>query len=115
MKRIQMSETMTGNSELGVWRTLGKRWKLSILKSMGSKEVMRFCEIKKSLAGISSTMLSERLPELEREGLVTKKIHDSSKIEYSLTASAKELVAMLTELDTWWSVRRRVYQPVIAN
>lgn len=54
------------NPELGVWRMLGKRWTLAILKSMGSKEAARFNEIKKALAGISSTMLSERLLELER-------------------------------------------------
>jgi DNA-binding HxlR family transcriptional regulator len=41
---------------------------LSILKSVGSREFVRFGELKKSLAGISSTMLSERLRELEREG-----------------------------------------------
>jgi DNA-binding HxlR family transcriptional regulator len=60
-----MSESMTGNLELGVWRTLRKRWTLPILKSMGSKEALRFSEIKNAL-GISSTMLSERLMELER-------------------------------------------------
>ena len=78
---------------------------------MGSKELLRFGEIKNALAGISSTMLSERLLELENEGLVAKNVH-SPKVEYSLTASARELVAMLTELDRWWSAHR---QPMIAN
>lgn len=84
---------------------LGKRWTLPILKSLGSGEAARFCEIKKALAGISGTMLSERLLELEREGLVTR-IHDSSKIEYRLTAGAKELESMLAELDQRWPARR---------
>lgn len=61
------------SSELDIWRILGKRWTLSILKSICSKEAMRFCEIKRVLTGISGTVLSERLVELEREGLVTKK------------------------------------------
>lgn len=98
-------------SEVEIWRTLGKRWTLPILKSMGSKEAMRFSEIKKALAGISSTMLSERLLELEREWLVAK-IQNSSRIEYRLTAGAKELEAVLEELDRWWSTRRL---PLIAN
>ena len=68
----------------GAWRMLGKRWTLPILKIMGSRETMRFCEIKKALSGISSTMLSERLLELEREGLVEKRTHYSTKVEYSL-------------------------------
>lgn len=100
--------------ELGIWRMLGKRWTLQILKITGSKEVVRFCEIKKALAGISSTMLSERLVELEQEGLVAKNVY-GSKAEYSLTASAKELQAMLAQLDRWWYAHRRTYQPLIAN
>jgi DNA-binding HxlR family transcriptional regulator len=106
-----MSETVTGNLEHGVWRTLGKRWTLPILKSMGSKEALRFSEIKNAIAGISSTMLSERLMELESEGLVAKKIR-GSKVEYSQAACARELGVMLTELERWWSAHRR---PTIAN
>lgn len=98
-------------SEVEIWRTLGKKWTLPILKSMGSKESVRFGEIKKALTGISGTMLSERLLELERKGLVAK-IQNSSKIEYRLTAGAKELEAILAELDRWWSTRRL---PLIAN
>ncbi|HEU4605548.1 MAG TPA: winged helix-turn-helix transcriptional regulator [Nitrososphaera sp.] len=98
-------------SEAEIWRMLGKRWMLPILKSMGQKEAVRFSEIKKALVGISGTVLSERFLELEREGLVAK-IQNSSKIEYSLTAGAKELEAMLAELDRWWSARRL---PLIAN
>lgn len=98
-------------SEGEIWRMLGKRWMLPILKSMGQKEAVRFSEIKKALVGISGTVLSERFLELEREGLVAK-IQNSSKIEYRLTAGAKELEAMLAELDRWWSARRL---PLIAN
>jgi DNA-binding HxlR family transcriptional regulator len=83
----------------GAWRMLGKRWTLPILKIIGSREAVRFCEIKKALPGISGTMLSARLLELEREGLVEKRIHYSTKVEYSLTASARELGTILAELD----------------
>ena len=77
---------------------------------------MRFCEIKKALTVISGTMLSERLVELEREGLVTKNIiHDSLKTEYMLTARARELVMMLAEFDSWWSVHHQTCRPVIAS
>jgi DNA-binding HxlR family transcriptional regulator len=101
------------NTELGVWRILGKRWTLPILKIMGSRKAMRFCEIKKALAGISNTMLSERMLELEQEGLVSKNVF-GSKIEYRLTASARELEFMLAKLDRWLSAHSRTYRPVIA-
>lgn len=58
-------------------------------------------------------MLSERLLELEHEGLIAK-TRDSSKVEYRLTASARELEFMLTKLDRWWSAHRKECQPVIA-
>jgi DNA-binding HxlR family transcriptional regulator len=84
-----------------IWRMLGKKWTSSILNSVGSVQVARFTEIKNSLEGISGTVLSERLLELEREGLVTKEIYNAvpPKVEYRLTDSARELVVILKELD----------------
>lgn len=104
----------TESNVASAWRILGKRWTLPILTSMGSKEAVRFSEIKKTLAGISNTMLSERLLELEREGLVTKKIY-SSRVEYRLTAGARELEVILSKLDRWWSMHHPACQPLIAN
>jgi DNA-binding HxlR family transcriptional regulator len=102
------------DNEASTWRILGKRWTLPILKIVGSKQAMRFNEIEKTLAGISSTMLCERLLELEREGLLAKNLH-GSKIEYSLTSSARELEFIMVKLDTWRDRHGRACQPVIAN
>ncbi|MEP0824640.1 MAG: helix-turn-helix transcriptional regulator [Nitrososphaera sp.] len=87
----------------GVWEVLGRRWSLHILKNLSTKEVIRFNELKRSLAGISSTVLSERLLELEREGLVTKKIYPEvpPRVEYSMTPQAKELEVIIKELARW--------------
>jgi DNA-binding HxlR family transcriptional regulator len=54
---------------------------LLILKSMSSsssREATRFGELKRTLTGISGTMLAERLLEMERKGLVTKKIYGAA-------------------------------------
>jgi DNA-binding HxlR family transcriptional regulator len=104
----------TDSPELYLWKILGKKWTLPILKSMGLKETMRYGEIKKALTGVSSTMLSERLLDLEKEGLIMKKVY-GSKVEYGLTGSARELEFMLEKLDRWWSAHRRGCQPLIAN
>ena len=53
-----------------IWEILGRRWALLILKNLRTKEVIRFNELKRLLPGISSTVLSERLLELDREGLI---------------------------------------------
>jgi DNA-binding HxlR family transcriptional regulator len=55
------------------------------------------------LPGISSTVLSERLLELEHEGLITKKIYPEIpiRIEYSLTTRTMELESILKQLSNW--------------
>ena len=88
---------------VGVWEVLGRRWSLHILKNLHTREVIRFNELKRSLPGISSTVLSERLLELEREGLITKKIYPEvpPRVEYSMTVQAKELEVIIKELARW--------------
>jgi DNA-binding HxlR family transcriptional regulator len=88
------------------WKLLGKRWSLLILKNLNAKESIRFNELKRAVSGISSTVLADRLLELEREGLVTKKIYPEipPRVEYSLTSRAKELGIVLSSLGNW--VRR---------
>jgi DNA-binding HxlR family transcriptional regulator len=88
---------------LDTWKVLGKRWSLLILKSLDSKESIRFNELKRTLSGISSTVLADRLLELEREGLIIKKIYPEipPKVEYSLTFRAKELGIILGLLGDW--------------
>lgn len=88
---------------IDIWEVLGKRWSLLIIKNLRTKETIRFNELKRALSGISSTVLSERLLELEREGLVSKKIYPEvpPRVEYSLTPQAKELELIIKELAKW--------------
>ena len=85
------------------WKLLGKRWSLLILKNLNAKESIRFNELKRAVSGISSTVLADRLLELEREGLVTKKIYPEipPRVEYSLTSRAKGLGIVLSSLGNW--------------
>lgn len=92
-------------------RILGKRWTLMILRNLTRKKTARFSEIKRTLNTISGTVLSERLLELEKEGLVNKKIYSEipPKVEYTLTDRGKELESILNELERWydrWNVTR---------
>lgn len=52
------------------------------------------------MPGISSTVLASRLLEMEREGLISKKIYAEipPRVEYRLTARARELGAILKDL-----------------
>src|SRR5574339_277771 len=82
---------------LTIWDVLSRRWSLLILKNVSTKNVIRFNELKRSLKDISNTVLSDRLSELEREGLITKKIYPEIplKVEYRLTTKSKDNLFIL--------------------
>lgn len=86
-----------------IWEILGRRWALLILKNLSTKEVIRFNELKRLLPSISSTVLSERLLELDREGLISKQIYPEipPRVEYRLTTRARELETVMKELNRW--------------
>jgi DNA-binding HxlR family transcriptional regulator len=90
---------------VGLWEILGKRWSLHILKNLSTNKTVRFNELKRLIPEISSTVLSQRLLELEREGLISKKIYSEIpvRVEYSLTLRTKELEAILQQLTVWIS------------
>src|SRR5215831_5570599 len=83
-------------------KVLGRRWALLVLMNLNTKKAIRFNELKRLIPGISSTILADRLNELEREDLISKKIYPEipPKVEYSLTAQAKELTIIFKELWT---------------
>ena len=96
---------------LNIWDVLSRRWSLLVLKNLSTKNVIRFNELKRSLKDISNTVLSDRLSELEQEGLITKKIYPEIplKVEYRLTTKAKDLEPILQSLSKWcekWELKK---------
>src|SRR5215831_4572702 len=84
-------------------KALGRRWALLVLMNLNTKKAIRFNELKRLMPGISSTVLADRLLELEHEDLISKKIYPEIplKVEYRLTTRAKELGVILKELGGW--------------
>jgi DNA-binding HxlR family transcriptional regulator len=99
-KGVEEEEEQKCKAINNMWEVLGKRWALLILKNLHTKEAIRFNELKRTLFGISSTVLSARLLEMEREGLISKKIYPEipPRVEYRLTARARELGVILNDL-----------------
>jgi DNA-binding HxlR family transcriptional regulator len=81
---------------------LGKRWNGVLLATL-MEGPATFSEIRRGVAGISDSMLSERLSELTSAGLVERFVHEGPPIavEYRLTAAGKGLLPALQELTTW--------------
>ena len=81
---------------------IGGKWKLLILRELVAG-VSRFGELRRRLSGISEKMLAQHLRELERDGIVARKIYPEvpPKVEYSLTASGKTLKPIIDGLHEW--------------
>ena len=92
---------------VNLWEVLGRKWALLILKNLNTREAIRFNELKRIMPGISwCRVLVDRLLELEREGLISKRIYPEipPKVEYRLTVRAGELGVILKEL---WRLTQR--------
>jgi DNA-binding HxlR family transcriptional regulator len=81
---------------------IGKRWTGLVIRVLlnGPK---RFKEMAEVIPNVSSKVLTERLKELECEGIVTREVFPEMpvRIEYSLTDKGKDLLPVLDELQIW--------------
>ena len=83
---------------------VGKRWTGAILYVLlESGRAMRFSEIGHAVPDLSDRLLSERMKELERCGIVEREVTAMSpiKVEYALTDRGRELEPALAEIKEW--------------
>ena len=76
------------------------RWTLLILGELWHG-ANRFNEIRRGVPGISPTLLSRRLKEMELHGLVRRVAGDAGELGYSTTAIADELKPVVQALGKW--------------
>lgn len=78
---------------------VGGRWKGLVLWTLRNGE-MRYGEIKKSLVTINDKMLSQVLKDLEKHGIVSRKVYEivPPKVEYSLTEEGKKLLPIMQKM-----------------
>jgi DNA-binding HxlR family transcriptional regulator len=83
---------------------VGKRWTGAILYVLlHSDRPLRFSEIGHAVPDLSDRLLSERMKELERCGIVARKVAATSpvRVEYTLTDRGRALEPALAELKGW--------------
>jgi DNA-binding HxlR family transcriptional regulator len=63
----------------------------------------RFGELQRALPGISPKTLSQRLHDLERDGIINRKVFAEIPlhVEYSLTEKGKSLRGVFRSLENW--------------
>lgn len=81
---------------------VGDRWSVLIVVSLAQYGTLRFNALKRNL-GISQRMLSLRLSELERDGLVNRTYHPTipPKVEYNLTKMGESFREPVQGLAEW--------------
>ncbi len=80
---------------------LGQRWSgLIIYQLLNGPQ--RFCTVEAAMP-ISARVLSERLKDLEQEGIVLRQVYPETpvRIEYSLTEKGLALAPLMKEIEKW--------------
>ncbi len=80
------------------------KWKIIILYKLYD-QTLRFGELKKSIPKITQKMLTQKLRELEVDGLITRLAYNEipPRVEYNLTDHARDLGPILCQLGDWGS------------
>ena len=97
-----MKEMETGCPVEKTLKVVGGRWKALILREL-FKGTKRFGELKRGLGRITQKMLTQQLREMERHGIVNRKVYAQipPKVEYSLTSLGQSLETVLDAMHQW--------------
>jgi len=81
---------------------IGTKWKPLILFHLLEGN-MRSGMLQKTIPGISNKMFTQTVRELEKDGLISRKIYPvvPPKVEYGLSDRGKSLETILRSLDKW--------------
>ena len=87
---------------------IGAKWKIPILWHLAHYEILHYNELKRHLNGITNTVLTRCLRELEQDNIVVRKSDGSvpPSVTYELTALGNELVPALDGLYNWGECHR---------
>jgi DNA-binding HxlR family transcriptional regulator len=81
---------------------IADKWTVLIVGCLATG-TRRFGELRRDITGISPKVLTQKLRELERDGIITRKIYASvpPKVEYTLTPLGKTLIDLLDSIRVW--------------
>jgi DNA-binding HxlR family transcriptional regulator len=82
---------------------VGRRWTGAILMVLIEQGPLRFSEFKQAVPDLSDRLLSERMKELESEGIVARRVIDDTpvRLEYALTEKGRALEPAVVALKRW--------------
>ncbi|MDR7542958.1 MAG: helix-turn-helix domain-containing protein [Armatimonadota bacterium] len=81
---------------------VGKRWTGALIRALldGPR---RFSDLLGVVPGLHDRLLSERLKELEAEGIVARRVYPETpvRVEYELTEKGRDLKRVVDEVQRW--------------
>ena len=82
---------------------IGGKWKMQILCSLYNNGPTRSNQRKKTLDGVSNTVLANALRELEGDGLVHRReyLEVPVRVEYAITEPCRQIIPILDALGVW--------------
>lgn len=88
---------------------IGGKYKMIVLFwIVETGPVLRFNDLKRKIGSISFKTLTSTLRELERDGIIQRKVYPQipPKVEYSLTAKGKTLIPVMDAICDWGTNNR---------
>jgi DNA-binding HxlR family transcriptional regulator len=81
---------------------IGRRWSGAVIQLL-LRGPARFAELRAAIPDVSDRMLSERLRELEEEGILARTVIPESpvRVEYALTSKGRALEPALGAIGKW--------------
>lgn len=83
---------------------IGNKWTALILRDLFSGP-KRFCELERSVGLINPRTLSQRLDDLEQQGIITRASFAESppRTDYTLTQKGQDLLPIVEQMAAWGS------------
>ncbi|RJE88397.1 transcriptional regulator [Paenibacillus sp. 1011MAR3C5] len=96
--------SLTACSYTHVLEIISNKWTALVIYSLENGTI-RYGEIKRRIEGISQKMLTQTLRQLERDGLVNRKVTPSVPpiVDYTLTPLGETLIPYMRMLKEWAS------------
>lgn len=84
-------------------QVLGGKWKSILINAIYLTSPARFGELRRSVKGITQSMLTQQLRELEEDGIISRKIYAEipPRVEYTLTEFGLTLSPIMLSMAKW--------------
>src|SRR5262245_738024 len=103
---MDMGSELPPKKEALVREILGRvayKWTLLVIDALDGEDEMRFTRLQERVGGVSQKMLTKTLRQLERDGLVTRRVHATvpPRVDYKLTPLGASLCEALCGVWVW--------------